>query len=94
MCDYRWDMDWILDLLTTQYAPLGTTSNYSAIAKLHTLQITTALAKFSPACYVFTSHSLATASNSGDSKASRSQVRPCRTIANSLNCQLSTPELD
>jgi hypothetical protein len=27
------------------YTPLGTTSNYSAIANLHTLQITTAPAK-------------------------------------------------
>jgi hypothetical protein len=34
-------MDWILDLLTQ----LGTTSNYSAIANLHTLQTTTAPAK-------------------------------------------------
>jgi hypothetical protein len=35
-------MGWISDLLTPLYAPLGTTSNYSAIANLHTLQITTA----------------------------------------------------
>jgi hypothetical protein len=28
------------------YIPLGTTSNYIAIADLHTLQITTAAAKF------------------------------------------------
>jgi hypothetical protein len=53
---------------------LGTTSNYSATANLHNSQITTAPAKPFPACCVFTSSSLATASNSGDSSASRSQV--------------------
>jgi hypothetical protein len=38
---------WIgeLDLLTHLYTPLETTSNYSAIANLFTLQITTATAK-------------------------------------------------
>jgi hypothetical protein len=34
-------MEWIMDLLT----PLRTTSNYSATADLHTLQITTTPAK-------------------------------------------------
>jgi hypothetical protein len=52
------------------YIQLGTTGYYSAIADLHTSQITTAHAKFSPACCVFTSRSLLTASNSGDSSAS------------------------
>jgi hypothetical protein len=33
-CDYRRGMDWALDLLTQ----LGTISNYSAVAYLHTLQ--------------------------------------------------------
>jgi hypothetical protein len=56
------------------YTQLGTTSNYSATANLHTLQITTAIAKPFPACCIFTSRSLTTASNSGDSSASRSQV--------------------
>jgi hypothetical protein len=46
------------------------TCNYSAIANLHNLQINTAHAKFFPACCVFTSRSLVTASNSGDSSAS------------------------
>jgi hypothetical protein len=50
-----------------------TTSNYSAIANLHTLHITTAPIKPSPA-YVFNSRSLATASNSGDSSVSCAQV--------------------
>jgi hypothetical protein len=60
-----------LDLLT----PLGTTSNYSATANLHNLQFTTAAAKPFPACCVLTIGSLATASNSGDSSASRVQVQ-------------------
>jgi hypothetical protein len=58
-----------MDLLTT-YTPLGTTSNYSASANLHNSQITAAPAKPFAACYVFTSCSLATASNSGDFSAS------------------------
>jgi hypothetical protein len=39
------------------------TSNYNAVANLHTLQITTAPAKPFPVCCVFNSGSLATASN-------------------------------
>jgi hypothetical protein len=38
-------MDWMLDLLTHLYTPLETTTNYNAIADLHTLQITAAPAK-------------------------------------------------
>jgi hypothetical protein len=49
----------------------GVTSNYSAIANLHTLQITIAPAKPFPACCVLTSRSLAMASKSGVSSASR-----------------------
>jgi hypothetical protein len=56
------------------YTPLGTTRNYSAIADLHNLQITTAAAKPFPNCWVLTSRSLATTANSGDSSASRAQV--------------------
>jgi hypothetical protein len=48
-------------------ARLGIISNYSATANLHKSQITTAPAKYFPACSVFTNRSLATASNSGDS---------------------------
>jgi hypothetical protein len=47
-----------IDHFNTQ---LGTTSNYSAIANLHTLQITRTDAKSLPACCVFTSRSLVTA---------------------------------
>jgi hypothetical protein len=51
-------MDWTFDLLI----PFGTTSNYSVIANLHTLQITTELANPFRAYSVLTSGSLATAS--------------------------------
>jgi hypothetical protein len=57
-----------MDSLTT-YTPLGTTSNYSATANLHNLQIVTAPTKNFPPCCFFTSRSLETASNSGDSSA-------------------------
>jgi hypothetical protein len=53
------------------YTRLGTTSNYSATANLHNLQIR---AKHFPACWLFTSRFLVTASNSGDSSASHAQV--------------------
>jgi hypothetical protein len=56
------------------YTPLGSTGNYSAVANLNNLRITTAPARPFPACYVLTSHSLATASNSGYSSASRPQL--------------------
>jgi hypothetical protein len=41
--------------------------NYSAVAGFHTLQITTAHAKFFQSAAVSTSRSLVTASNTGDS---------------------------
>jgi hypothetical protein len=46
---------------------LASTSNYSVIATLHILQITTAHTQSLPACCVFTSRSLATASINEDS---------------------------
>jgi hypothetical protein len=64
-------MSGFIDRLYTQ---LGKTSNYSTTANLHISQITTAPAKHFPACCVFTSRSLAVASSSGDSSASRAQV--------------------
>jgi hypothetical protein len=74
---------WIgeLDLLTHLYIPLGTAGNYSATANLHNSQITTATAKPSPACSVFNSRSLASASNSEDSLASRAHVITARRIS-------------
>jgi hypothetical protein len=69
------------------YTPLGTTSNYSCRWSPHS-QIITAPARSSPACYVFNSRSLATASNSGDS--SRAQILSSQSsLQNStLNWQL------
>jgi hypothetical protein len=64
-----WIGEWIYWQLTHTW--LGTTSNYSATAYLHTLQIMTTPAKPFPACSVFTSLTLATAYNSGVSSASR-----------------------
>jgi hypothetical protein len=66
------------------YTRLGTTSNYGAIANLHNSLIT-APAKPSPACCVFTSCSLVTASNSGDFFSFRAQVlSECRLPSNWL----------
>jgi hypothetical protein len=52
------------------YTQLGTTSNYSAIANLHSLKIIASNTKSSPACSEFTSRFLVTASNSEYSSAS------------------------
>jgi hypothetical protein len=66
---------WIGELI---YWPLTHTArNYKQLkchTNLHNSQVTTAPAKLFPACRVFTSPSLATASKSGDSSASRAQV--------------------
>jgi hypothetical protein len=51
-----------------------TTSNHNATANHHNSVTNTALAKLFPASRSFTSRSLVTASNSGDSSASRAQV--------------------
>jgi hypothetical protein len=72
-CDYRCGLDWSMDLLTT-YIHDSWTTNYNATADLNNSQITTAHAMPFPAFCVFTSRSLATASNSDDSSASRAQV--------------------
>jgi hypothetical protein len=53
--DYRGGIDLISDLLTSP----GTTSTYSVISNLHTLQIAAANTKPPPACSVFNSRSLA-----------------------------------
>jgi hypothetical protein len=71
-------MSGFVDHLST---PLGTVNNYSAVAYLDTLQITAAPAKYFPACYALTSRSQATASNSGDSSASRAEVCPLQRIS-------------
>jgi hypothetical protein len=68
------------------HTPLGTTSNYNAIANL------TPPAKPFPACCVLTSCPLVTSSNSGDSSAYRAQVLPSTTLVhNCLPPLLSLP---
>jgi hypothetical protein len=67
MCDYIGLDIGFIDHLNTQ---LVITFNWSTIANFHTLQITTEPAKSFPACCVFTSLSLVTASNNGYSSAS------------------------
>jgi hypothetical protein len=56
------------------YTSLGTTSNYSTVANLHNLQIINAPAKLFSSLLCLHQLSLETASNSGDSTASRTQV--------------------
>jgi hypothetical protein len=85
VCDYIRDLDW----MTTYAARLGATSSYSATASNQNSQITTAPAKSFPACCVFTSRSLATASNSRDSSASSTHVIPSPTLIQ--NCLRAIP---
>jgi hypothetical protein len=66
-------MDWVLEL--------GTTSNYSSIADLHTLKITAANTKSSSANRVFNRRFLVKDVNSGDSSGSRAQALPVRRIS-------------
>jgi hypothetical protein len=61
------------ELVNWIYRPLGTISNHNAIANLYTSQIIAAPAKPFPASRLY-SRSLATASNSRDSSASRARV--------------------
>jgi hypothetical protein len=70
-CDYRRGLKWWMDLLTT-----STTRNYSATANPYNSQNTTELAKHFSACCVFTRRSLAMASNSRGSSASRAHAIP------------------
>jgi hypothetical protein len=72
--NYMWGFGLVSGFIDHSYTPLRTTSNYSAIANLQTLQIATAPAKHFQACCVFTNRSLSTASNSEDSSASLAQV--------------------
>jgi hypothetical protein len=67
-----------------------TTSNYSAVANLHTTQITTEPAKPIPACRVLISRYLVKASSSGESSASRSQNSIFTASSVDLSSQLTT----
>jgi hypothetical protein len=55
--------------------------DYSASANLHNSQINVVPDKSFPPCYIFTSHSLATTSNIGNSSASRAHVVTLRRIS-------------
>jgi hypothetical protein len=84
-------MDWI-GFFDHLHTPLGTKSNYSATANLHTLQIPQHPLSPSPACCVFTSRSLGTASKSGYYSASRAHVVTVRRISRNwalVDCQLN-----
>jgi hypothetical protein len=72
-CDSRRGFELDIGFNDHFYSRLGTTSNYSAIVNIHNSQINTSAMSF-PACCFFTSRSLETASNSGDSSISRAQV--------------------
>jgi hypothetical protein len=73
MCDCR-RLRLDIGFIDRLYTRLGTTSNYSPTANFHNSQITTAPTKTFLACCVFTSHCLATTSNSGESTASGAHV--------------------
>jgi hypothetical protein len=79
VCDCRRGLDWWMDLLTTNtYEP-----NYNQLQSCRWSPHFTNVYKLNllPACYVTNSPSLATASNSGDSSASRAQDVTVRRIS-------------
>jgi hypothetical protein len=63
--DYRWGFGLDIGVIDHLYTQLVTTSNYSAIANFHTLQITSVHAKYFSVCNVFASSCLVMVSNSG-----------------------------
>jgi hypothetical protein len=65
MCDSRRGFELEVGFIDKFNTQLVTTLNYSAIASFHSIQFTGAHAKSLPACSVFTSNYLATASASG-----------------------------
>jgi hypothetical protein len=70
---------WLVNgFIDNLYTRLVSTSTYSATANLHNSQIATTFTKPFPACCVI-SRSLATASNSVDSSASRAQALSSQT---------------
>jgi hypothetical protein len=77
--EYRRGLDWWIGFTHHLHELLGTTSNYSAITDLHASQITTHCPF--PAWYVSNSRSLATASNSGDTSVSTTDVVTVRRIS-------------
>jgi hypothetical protein len=86
--DGIWLVNGFIDHLCTR---LGTTSNYNATANLHNSQITAALSKRLPACCLHQPLPT-TASNSGESSASRahflSSVQNCLNLTNELTTNI------
>jgi hypothetical protein len=66
MSEYRRDLGLEIGFIDHSNTRPVTTLNYRAITDFYTLQITTAYAKNFPACFVFISRYLVTASNIGD----------------------------
>jgi hypothetical protein len=73
ICDYRWDLEWWLDLLTT-YTQDSKLQAITAPPLISTIHKSQHLLTLFTDCCVFISHSLAMADNSGDSSVSRTQV--------------------
>jgi hypothetical protein len=97
MSDYRRGLDWWIDLLTTHIydSKIQTITTPPLISTIH--KSPQHPLRVFPAYYDFISRSLATASNSGDSSASRAQVLssqpPAHNSLNLLNPLLRTSRL-
>jgi hypothetical protein len=90
--DYRRSFGLHIGSIYHLYIRLRITISYCATANLRNSQITTAPAKYFPACCVFTNRFLVTASNTGDSSASRSQVLSSQTpVQNRLSYPSCSP---
>jgi hypothetical protein len=90
VCDYRRGLHWWMDLLTT-YTHNSELQAITAPSLISTIHKTPA--KPFPACCVFTSYSLSTASNSGDSSASHAEVLSSQPPAKDSTDSLSKSKL-
>jgi hypothetical protein len=79
---------WIMGFI--DHLEVVTINNYIIIIDLHTLKITTAGAKFLPACNIFTARFLVTASNDGYSSASVLNSSLSGSSLLSSNCPIVT----
>jgi hypothetical protein len=87
----RRGIDWILDLLTTHHSELQVITALSLISTLY--KSSQYLLSF-PACCVFNSRSLATASNTWESSASHAQLLPSPCLVQNCLPNISSAELD